>query len=189
MAPKNSDPRCKARAKSGKRCRAAATAGGLCFFHANPRKASELGRIGGRSKRHAAESADALPNLDNALAVRDTLARLIADLYSGKLHPRVAAGLAPLLNLQLRAIEATNFERRLTKIEKLLAAAGVEGVLDSDNEAPSSISATSRSAKPEGDFGGNGVQSEERTESRSEPCCSVNPRTDETIEVYSLPDD
>lgn len=47
MPPKNLDPRCKAQAKSGKRCGAAATAGGLCFFHANPNKASELGRIGG----------------------------------------------------------------------------------------------------------------------------------------------
>jgi hypothetical protein len=54
MTPKNRDSRCKAQAKSGKPCRAAATAGGLCFFHANPDKASELGRIGGRNKRHAA---------------------------------------------------------------------------------------------------------------------------------------
>jgi hypothetical protein len=80
MAAKNLDRCCKARAKSGKPCRAAATAGGLCFFHANPNKASELGRIGGRSKRHAAaEIADPLPVLDSAIAVRDTLARLIAD--------------------------------------------------------------------------------------------------------------
>jgi hypothetical protein len=37
--------------------------------------------------------------------------------------PRVAAGLAPLLNLQLRALEATELERRLAKVEKLLARA------------------------------------------------------------------
>jgi hypothetical protein len=96
MTRKNLDSRCKARAKSGKPCRAAATEGGLCFFHTNPNKASELGRIGGRSNRHAAgENVDPLPTLDNALAVRDTVARLIADVYAGRINPRIAAGLAP----------------------------------------------------------------------------------------------
>ena len=121
MTPRNPDLRCKARAKSGKRCGAAATAGGLCFFHANPKKASELGRIGGRSKRHAAgENLDPLPTLDNALSVRDTVARLIADVYTGRIHPRIAAGLASLLNLQLRAIETTNFELHFAEFEKRL---------------------------------------------------------------------
>jgi len=123
-ARKNRNPHCRGRAKSGKPCRAAATAGGLCFFHANPSKASELGRIGGKSKRSAVTaSADPLPKLDNALAVRDAVAQLIADVYSGKLQPKVAAGLAPLLNLQLRAIETTDLEQRVAKLEKLLAQA------------------------------------------------------------------
>jgi hypothetical protein len=127
MTQRNFDSRCKARAKSGKPCRAAATEGGLCFFHANPSKASELGRIGGRSNRHAAdENADPLPTLDNVIAVRDTVARLIADVYAGKVHPRIAAGLAPLLSLQMRAIEITeiaNLERRVAELEKLSAEA------------------------------------------------------------------
>ena len=122
MSDKKLDSRCKSLTKAGKRCRAAATAGGLCFFHANPNKASELGRIGGRSKRLVhAEDTDPLPTLDNALAVRVTVARLIADVYACKLHPRIASGLAPLMNLQLRAIETADLERRLGKIEKLLA--------------------------------------------------------------------
>jgi hypothetical protein len=127
MTPRNSNHRCKGREKNGKPCRAAATAGGLCFFHANPDKASELGRIGGRTDRHAAgENADPLPTLDNAIAVRDMLARLIADVYAGKIHPRIAAVLAPLLNLQLRAItmtEIANIERRFTELEKRLTGA------------------------------------------------------------------
>jgi hypothetical protein len=122
MKPEKSDSRCRANTKGGSPCRAAATEGGLCFFHANPNKASELGRIGGQKNRHAAaEAAAALPTLDTALAVRDTVARLIDDIYAGKIHPRVAAGLAPLLNLQLRAIETSDLERRLAKLEKLLA--------------------------------------------------------------------
>jgi hypothetical protein len=111
--------RCKAKTKTGKPCQAAATAGGLCFFHANPNKASELGRIGGKSNRHVAgETADPLPTLDNAIAVRDTVARLIADVYAGRINPRIAAGLAPLLNLQMRVIETTDLERRLADLEK-----------------------------------------------------------------------
>ena len=124
METKGRKSRCKARTKAGKPCQAAATTGGLCFFHANPNKASELGRIGGRSKRHSvADGADLLPKLDTARAVRDTVARLIEDVYAGRLHPRVAGGLAPLLNLQMRAIETTDLEWRLTKLEKLSAEA------------------------------------------------------------------
>ncbi len=62
--------------------------------------------------------------MDNPLAVRDGVARLIAEVYAGKVHSRIGAGLAPLLNLQLRIIEATELERmtrRLTKLEKQLA--------------------------------------------------------------------
>jgi hypothetical protein len=121
MTAKKPDSRCQGRTKSGAPCRAAATAGGLCYFHANPNKASELGRIGGRSKStHAVESPEPLPTVDNAIAVRDLVARLIADVHAGKLHPKVAAGLAPLMNLQLRAIETSNLEIRVEKLEKLL---------------------------------------------------------------------
>jgi hypothetical protein len=94
---------------------------GCCFFHANPNKASELGRIGGRSKSTpTVGSTEPLPTVDNAIAVRDLVARLIAGVHSGKLHPKIAAGLAPLMNLQLRAIETSNLEIRVEKLEKLL---------------------------------------------------------------------
>jgi hypothetical protein len=83
-----------------------------------------LGRIGGLSNRHfAAEDLEPLPKLETAMAIRDTVAQLIAKVYAGKVSPRVAFGLAPLLNLQLRAIEATDLEQRLTSVEKLLAKA------------------------------------------------------------------
>ena len=133
MDPIHTKSHCQGRTKAGKPCRAAATAGGLCFFHANPAKASELGRQGGRKNRHvASENADPLPTLDNALAVRDLVARLIADIYDGKTHPRIAAGLASLLNLLLRAIEITEItkipelERRLAEMEKATAKASAK---------------------------------------------------------------
>lgn len=120
MRTKNLDSRCQGRTKRGNPCRAAATAGGLCYFHANPNKASELGRIGGSKRRRAVQSSEPLPTVDNAVAVRDLVAQLIADVHSGKVHPKVAAGLAPLMNLQLRAIETSNLELQLARIEKRL---------------------------------------------------------------------
>ena len=120
MTLHNSSARCQALTKSGKPCRAAAMEGGLCFFHANPNKAVELGRIGGKKNGHPPIPAEPLPNLDNAAAVRDTVARLIADVYAGKVHPRIATGLAPLMHLQVRLLQATELEERLAEVERQL---------------------------------------------------------------------
>ena len=86
----------------------------------------ELGRIGGKKNGHIRAGLDPLPNLDNAMAIRDTVARLIADVYAGKLHPRIAAGLAPLMHLQLRVLEKTELEKRLGKLERLMR----EGIME-----------------------------------------------------------
>jgi hypothetical protein len=120
MTLKNSNSCCQSLTKKGNPCRAAATEGGLCFFHANPNKAAELGRIGGKQNGRVQVKTDPIPNLDNATAMRDLVARLIADVYAGNLHPRIAAGLAPLMHLQLRVIEKTDFEKRLAKVERQL---------------------------------------------------------------------
>jgi general stress protein YciG len=112
---------CMGKTNSGKPCRAAATEGGLCFFHGNPDKVSELGRKGGRSShRGIPQSVDPLPTLDTAVGVRDTVARLIADMYSGKLRPNVAVGLASLLSLQLRAIEKIEVQGRIAEMQEQL---------------------------------------------------------------------
>ena len=87
-----------------------------------------MGRIGGRKKsRPLADASDPLPKLDKVTAVRDAMEKLIADVLAGKLHPRVAASLAPLFSLQLRAVEAVeameamDLKGRLEKVEELLA--------------------------------------------------------------------
>lgn len=143
MNRNRSENYCKAKTKKGRPCRAAATDGGLCFFHANPDKAAALGRLGGMRNRHVVpEEMPSLPKLDSATAVRDIAARLIADVYAGKLHPRTAASLAPLLHLQLRVLENINIEQRLAKLENLsritkttLILPTTE-VLEKSNEAP-----------------------------------------------------
>ncbi len=95
MKSNNSNLRCSALTKRDKPCLAAPTEGGLCFFHKNPTKAAELGRIGGRGNRRSVHSPDPLPRLDDPTALRDAVAQLIDHVYQGKLHPRIAAGLAP----------------------------------------------------------------------------------------------
>ena len=47
--------RCKDVTKNGEACTAWATEGGLCYFHANPDKATELGQRGGRRRQHTYE--------------------------------------------------------------------------------------------------------------------------------------
>lgn len=78
---------------------------------------------------------DPLPTLNTALAVRETVARLIADVYAGKIHPRIATSLATLLNLQLRAIETTDLARRVAELERQLTHAQGEADLEGSRDA------------------------------------------------------
>jgi hypothetical protein len=73
--------------------------------------------------------------LDNATAVGDTVDRLIADTYSGRIHSRIAGGLGSVINWPMpskprfrtenhRFAKAVSgdFDRRVAKIERRLAA-------------------------------------------------------------------
>ena|SRR3974390_141723 len=112
---------CRGTTKDGKQCRAAATEGGLCFFHANPKKASELGRMGGRKNRRPASEIEPLPAFDSPSKISAFLDRVISELYTGHLRPAVAATLGPLLNARLRAFELIDMEQRLQELEHQLA--------------------------------------------------------------------
>jgi hypothetical protein len=129
MTTKNS---CRAKTKNGMPCRAAATEGGLCFFHANPKKASELGQIGGRKNRRRIAEIAPLRALENPAAIRATLERIISEVYLGRLPSRTAAILGPLLNGLLRAIESTDYEQRLKQIQDRLD----EGLNQDDTSVP-----------------------------------------------------
>src|SRR5215471_4493208 len=56
-SPKAAKKRCKGVTRNGTACTAWAMEGGLCYFHANPDKASELGRNGGRHRKQTYEQA------------------------------------------------------------------------------------------------------------------------------------
>ena len=99
---------CPAQTKLGKACRAAPTEGGLCYFHANPKKASELGRKGGSSRKRQLPSEASvipLPALNNVIDVGELTDRLIEEAYRGQLDPQSARGIVNLLGLKVRLLE------------------------------------------------------------------------------------
>jgi len=72
----------------------------------------------------------------------------------GRLHPRTAAGVAPLLQLQMRAIGKTDFDQRLAKLEKQLV--GLKEHLEKParerqrNQSSGSLSALRQAPIPSG---------------------------------------
>jgi len=112
-------PRCKALTKSGNPCGAAPTATGLCFFHGNPNKASELGRFGGRqNRRPKGEDANRLPKLASAASASARIESLYHDVETGSIKPPVANVLIKLTNLQLRMEEKTVIDDQLAELEE-----------------------------------------------------------------------
>jgi hypothetical protein len=112
-------PRCKAPTKSGNPCGAAPTATGQCFFHSNPHKASELGRIGGKlNRRRTGESAHSLTNLDGADSASERLECLYQDVRTGSIRPPVANVLMKLTDLQVRVREKTVIEQQIGALEE-----------------------------------------------------------------------
>ena len=122
MKKNRSEFYCKAKTQAGKACRAAAMAGGLCFFHANPTKAAELGRIGGRRNARTPAVLPPTPLLDTPEQIREMMQRVFVETYCGQLGPRIAAVLDRLLNTQLRVMESANFDERLKRVEERGAA-------------------------------------------------------------------
>lgn len=120
MKTKPKDNHCQGRTKNGRSCRAFATESGLCYLHANPNKAPELGRKGGQKNRHApaATTVDPLPPLTTATNVRNAVAALIDDVHLGKVPQKTASVLTPMLNLLLKAIETSDLEPRIEALEK-----------------------------------------------------------------------
>jgi hypothetical protein len=114
-------PRCKALTKSGNPCGAAPTATGLCFFHGNPNKASELGRIGGRrNHRPKGENAHPVPKLEGAASASARIESLYHDVKTGSIKPPVANVLIKLTDRQLRVQEKTVIEDQIAKLQEQL---------------------------------------------------------------------
>jgi hypothetical protein len=98
--------------------------GGLCYFHANPDKASELGKRGGRAKGPTASLGDAeyvARPLKSADDVTRLLADTINDLRSGAIDSRLANTVGFLAARMLKAFQQGEIEGRLRAMETVLS--------------------------------------------------------------------
>ena len=109
-------PRCSGNSKAGKPCGAAPTSSGLCFFHSQPAKAVELGRIGGRKNgRLPSHDTSLVLTSQDARTARDTLAFLYENVLNRRIGPAQATALIKITELRLKLEERTD----LSKVEKL----------------------------------------------------------------------
>ena len=117
--------RCQGVTKSGAACTAWPMEGGLCYFHANPAKASELGRRGGQGKSPANSGGTAqllglpLRTVDDVTAL---LAETINGLRSGSIDSRIANTVGYLATAMLKALQQGDIEGRLRAMEAVLSA-------------------------------------------------------------------
>src|SRR5436305_127364 len=111
--------RCQATTKGGTCCAARGMKGQrLCSLHADPHRAAELGRKGGR--QGAPCNADGLKDIPvpkTAADLRELLAQSIVDTRAGALDPRLANSIAYLATGFLRALEGSDLEARLLALE------------------------------------------------------------------------
>jgi hypothetical protein len=118
MPQESGSNRCRALTKAGQPCTVAATASGLCYLHEDPKRAAEMGRRGGlKNRRVIPDDTTEMSPLNSANDVRAMLAQAAADLRSRKIEPRVATSLGHLANSLLKAIEVSDLERRLARLE------------------------------------------------------------------------
>jgi len=79
---------------------------GLCYFHANPDKAAELERNGGRHRKQTYEQAtEHIAPPESAADVRRMLAETTAEVKAGRMDPKVANTVAYVGTVLLRAYE------------------------------------------------------------------------------------
>ena len=111
--------KCRATTKAGRQCAAPAVRGGIyCALHNDPERAAELGRRGGAKGRKAYETPDReIPAPRNACDVKNLLAEVMAEIRAGKMDPKLGTTLGYLGTSLLKAIETSDIEERLEKLE------------------------------------------------------------------------
>ena len=111
---------CKGTTKAGSPCTARAAANGFCFFHDNPARAVELGRLGGLKNRHSTfPPDDKLVSVPvTAKDVRALLAEALSEVRNRRLDPRVASTMAYVAGALLKALETEELESRIEELER-----------------------------------------------------------------------
>jgi general stress protein YciG len=110
---------CQAKTKAGGPCAAPVVRGGIyCALHADPERAAQLGRKGGTKNRRAYEGNEReISAPRNAGDVKNLLAEAMAEIRAGRMDPKLGTTLGYLGTSLLKAIETSDIEERLEKLE------------------------------------------------------------------------
>ena len=99
--------KCRAATKAGRPCAAPVVRGGIhCALHSDPKKASELGRKGGKANRHTFEMQQEIVPPESVGDVKRMLAQTMANVLAGKIDPKLGTTVAYMGIALLRAYEA-----------------------------------------------------------------------------------
>jgi hypothetical protein len=129
---------CEKLKSNGQRCRAMAVTGSQhCFFHdpsaAEARKAAQ--REGGQANGPAVLPADAADvPLHSGKDVVAFLAETINQVRKGRVAPKVASTVGYLTGLLMKALETTEIEERLARVEQVLRMRGADESLFNPDE-------------------------------------------------------
>ena len=110
---------CQASTKSGTRCAAPAVKGTrLCSLHADPERAAEIGRKGGKRNLKLYDGRPQNLSIPESPAdVKRMLAETMAEVRTGKMDPKIGTNLAYIGTSLLKAIEVSDLETRLRALE------------------------------------------------------------------------
>jgi general stress protein YciG len=111
--------KCRTATKAGRQCAAPAIRGGIyCALHNDPDRAAQLGRKGGATNRKVYEGNEReIRPPQNACDVKNLLAEAMAEIRTGRMDPKLGTTLGYLGMSLLKAIETSDIEERLEKLE------------------------------------------------------------------------
>jgi general stress protein YciG len=111
--------KCQAKTKAGRPCAAPAVRGGIfCALHSDPERAAQLGRKGGTKNRRVYEANEReISAPRTACDVKNLLAEVMAEIRAGRMDPKLGTTLGYLGTSLLKAIETSDLEERLEKLE------------------------------------------------------------------------
>jgi hypothetical protein len=113
--------RCEASTKAGRPCHAPVVERGLCFFHAFPARAVDLGRRGGRNNKKRIEHHDLRERSLKTLGdVASLLEETINQVRFGQIDLRASNAIGFLAGTLLKALEKSRIEERLGHLEAIL---------------------------------------------------------------------
>jgi hypothetical protein len=120
---------CKARKTDGSKCQAVALPGSrYCFFHdpAKAEKRREAQSLGGRHNRIMTLDTD-VPDvkIEDCQGTIPLLSETINQVRKGEIDPRIANTVGYLANVIIKAVEQSEMEKRLEKIEAIVKNNGV----------------------------------------------------------------